>query len=153
GDPTARPPMLVGLYPWVQGNGYYGQQILAYNDFDVQDNFQSCDAQLAAQEVLLCAADKLAEIADSVGPIRWDIDYWSSATSNEDVTIEIPPQATQDRFIARDMALNTLASAAQVDLRHPGGAVWPSPPYVGNPDQTDTDCIRAYALAAAGDSS
>src|SRR5262249_49205988 len=72
---------------------------------------------LEAQEILLCAADKLAEIADTVTPITWESDpgFISGPDRAIHATITIPPQATKDKFIVRDMAINVLAHLARLE--------------------------------------
>lgn len=72
----------------------------------------SCGYDLATHEALVCAADRLAEIADSTGTVHWEIDYENYYQAYTNVSVTIPPQATADRFIARDMALNALSLVA-----------------------------------------
>jgi hypothetical protein len=73
----------------------------------------SCDAQLLMQETLLCAADHLAQLGDSPGTVTWS---GSDGASNPaTITVTIPPQRSDDIFIARDMALNALAHLLRLD--------------------------------------
>jgi len=84
-----------------------------------------CDTRLAAQELILCTADKLSEIADTVRPIEWASDHKvDNATA-----WEIPPQSSRDKFIARDLAINALAHIPLLD--------------------TDRDCIGSYSTYAS----
>ncbi len=154
--PGERHAFMIGAYPWQiredagQGNGYLHHILMGWGqDFWLR----TCDEMLAAQELLLCTADKLAEIADSVGSVHWDIKYWDELGQLVDnVSITIPPQATTDKFVARDMALNTLAALAQLELRHPAGnTAFTQGPYVGSENFTATECTTAYAAAADGD--
>lgn len=142
--------MLIGNWPWETRESTYLHHI-----FTGTDNrwFNTCDEQLSAQEVMLCSADKLAEIADSVGPINWKVEYRDTIGALlDDITVTIPPQATADRFIARDMALNALASLAQIELRHPAAGTGSSiPPFVGSDNLSEIDCTTAYGAAASGD--
>jgi hypothetical protein len=82
----------------------------------------TCDDVLYREEVLLCAADRLAEIGDSATTIYWqtkDYNETQSAAALEahPIKVTIPPQATKDRFIARDVALNVLGHLARLVQR------------------------------------
>ena len=82
-----------------------------------------CDRVLEQTEALVCMADKLAQIADAVGSLRWQVAPSTEACSAAGVPNEgpfavpwtIPPQAEKDRFIARDLALHVLATAARLE--------------------------------------
>jgi hypothetical protein len=103
------------------------------HDFISRD-VSDCDEQLAAQELLLCTADRLAEVGDSVGKVVWH----SNASWWDDITVTIPPQATKDKFIARDMAMNVLAHLAKLNSLTIWHESWP---------EGDT-CDDAYAALA-----
>lgn len=89
----------------------------------------NCDQSLAAQEVLLCAADKLLEVADTVAPVTWQ-----NRGLGDPFEIRFPPQAEEDKFILRDAALSTLAHVA-----------WYDQP---NFDWARTDCVYGYTRMA-----
>ena len=132
-----------------------------------------CSRGLAMQEALLCAADRLAQIADSTGTLRWDVKYESPEVSPVEIEVTIPPQATKDRFIARDMALSTLGAMVAEewgwadgkncvdqhaeDLRTQTGDFGPVMPFVGIPDfeadrvgfNRESLSVRANLYAAA----
>jgi hypothetical protein len=85
-----------------------------------------CDRVLEQTEALVCMADKLAQISDAVGALRWDrvaVPEAAEAAGVAGVALEdefnapwtIPPQAEKDRFIARDLALHVLATAARLE--------------------------------------
>jgi hypothetical protein len=84
---------------------------------------RTCDERLAQTEALVCMADKLAQIADAVGSLRWELPPSEAACTaagveskgNFAVPWTIPPQAEKDRFIARDLALHVLATAARLE--------------------------------------
>src|SRR5207245_1202303 len=86
----------------------------------------SCAQALKSEQTLLCAADKLAEVGDAVGPILWKGQVLASS-SNPAGTYDsgklppnflsewrIPPQAEKDRFIVRDLAIHALGMLATV---------------------------------------
>jgi hypothetical protein len=96
---------------------------------------QAAAGLLEREEHLLCIADKLAEIADAVGPVVWRHEGARGAFKNYadagaatyepgSVTTEypdlakvwtIPPQADKDRFIVRDLAIYALAHIPYLD--------------------------------------
>jgi hypothetical protein len=89
---------------------------------DRPGTFRSCDAYVYREEQLLCTADRLAQVGDSAGTVYWDSrEYVGSDSSGYPITdpikITIPPQATKDKFIARDMALNALGHLSRLTLR------------------------------------
>ncbi len=72
----------------------------------------SCDERLEDEETLLCIADKLAEVADNIGTVEWKNPEFASHPA---VLGAIPqgwwmfgPQATADKFVARDLAIQVL---------------------------------------------
>ena len=101
-------------------------------------NFDSCDDILFHEEVLLCTASKLDEIASAAKPLVWDNvgtrPSWFPAQLKKPIIL--PPQRNQDRFIVRDLALNVLAHLARLDLQ--------TPQALGQ-----TTCAHAYAAAAS----
>jgi hypothetical protein len=94
---------------------FHDSQASAGGGADFNPDDQSCDVRLAMQETLLCAADHLAQLADSPGTVTWSGNDGSPGAST--ITVTIPPQRTQDVFIARDMALNALAHLARLDTK------------------------------------
>ncbi len=88
----------------------------------------SCDGLLRAQEIMMCTADKLVEIADSVGTVTWDVNYKGAGAEGtggdpsgiDTAKLVIPPQRTADRFVARDMAMNVLGQLAASEWYIPG---------------------------------
>jgi hypothetical protein len=74
-------------------------------------------------EGLICVADKLTQIADAVGPISWkQVTALNRRLAETDASVAelgtkwtILPQSERDRFIARDLALHTLAAAIRLD--------------------------------------
>ena len=107
---------------------------------------RSCDQGLYYQEALLCAANRLAQVADSVGTMTWTTADPNVPGSSDppdpadDITVTVPPQATEDRFIARDIALNVLAHLARAQLITPAPIVW---------DDNQRTCVDAYGEVAA----
>ena len=94
----------------------------------------SCDTLLAWQQSLLCTADKLTQVADAVAPLRWE--------KTASLTIPgiagpwlIPVQSSQDRFIARELAIHVLAHLAWLDIIRVGASL----PF--------TTCAQGYADA------
>lgn len=90
-----------------------------------RNRWGSCDEILVGEEALLCVADRLAEIADAVDTIVWhDVGYYrpdsAGAAPFQPLTVRIPPQATKDRFITRDLALNVLGHLVRLDDLSPG---------------------------------
>jgi hypothetical protein len=86
----------------------------------------NCDGVLQTQEELLCIADKLAEAADTVAPVRWE--YLGTY-------LTVPPQAAEDKFILRDLALNALAHLASLANARPSLNIGA------------TTCAQAYVAA------
>lgn len=104
----------------------------------------SCDRGLFYQEILLCAANRLAQVADSVGTVTWKSvqpSNMGTPSSNVPITVTIPPQATEDRFIARDVAISALAHLARTQLIAPGAS----------PSGADVTCTDGYADEANGE--
>lgn len=100
-----------------------------------------CDQQLAYEEHLLCISDKLAQIADAPMPLHWTkVPASPTISGMPPGPWRIPPQATKDRFIARDIALHIAALVGFTDL-----TTRPPPP--GESD--DRTCARSYGEAAA----
>jgi hypothetical protein len=126
-------PTLVSLPPWIVG--------ATNNDWFVYGGLgQSCDVEMIQEQNLLCIADKLAAIGDAVGTIVWpavdpslqqlELDCAGSGTTSFSygsdaappacspdlyVTWSIPPQADNDRFIVRDLAIHTLGLIPTID--------------------------------------
>ncbi len=86
----------------------------------VFDRPASCDHLLAFQETALCMAEKFASIADAVDTLHFPVEF-GDGDSPTTVEIIFPPQSMEDRFIARDLALNALAAVAELDLAKPFG--------------------------------
>lgn len=82
-----------------------------------EDNW-SCDAQLLMQETLLCAADHLAQLGDSPGTVTWSGSDDNPSSLSQTITVTIPPQRSDDIFIARDMAVNALAHLVRLDTKN-----------------------------------
>ena len=95
----------------------------------------SCDRYLRAEQVLACAADKLGELAESVGPIVWQVPRARVAGLTEG-PYAFPPQETSARFIIRDAALHTLAHISWLDMAPMAGA------------ETGVTCTDLFAKAA-----
>ncbi len=89
----------------------------------------SCDDILLKEQQLLCVADKLANVADAVQPLVWE-------TAAGKPRWIIPPQRNADRFIARDLAITTLANLARMDQEVPSWGL------------SEYDCSEAYAKSA-----
>lgn len=75
----------------------------------------SCDRRLHIMENLVCAADKLLEVADTVRPLEWRFEW-----GEESRAMVIPAQDPRDKFIVRDLAINVLAHLAMLG-RDPQG--------------------------------
>ena len=85
-----------------------------------------CEMRLQVQDLLLCAAGKLEAASSTVDTVRWTVHYQDERKvvahpenefiDTEEVTYIIPPQATEDQFILRDLAIATLAQLARLDL-------------------------------------
>ncbi len=130
GDLLGRPKMYVhppfsdNVFNKANAPGFF-----MFHGLGMTTGVDSCDGIVRAQEILLCTADKLAEIAESVGPVEWEIDYTgfgdegASEEPNwidlESAKLLIPPQRTADRFIARDMAVNVLGQLAVAEWYTP----------------------------------
>ncbi|MFO0570862.1 MAG: hypothetical protein U0263_34815 [Polyangiaceae bacterium] len=121
--------------PWMPLNGgndswFVFKQKL--NESTGATTFSTCEELLAVEEVLLCAADRLNEIANAVAPITWPslnsglVTYTknpegSAAPAYMHDEWVIPPQSTKDKFVVRDLAINVLANLARLDLEQPTG--------------------------------
>jgi hypothetical protein len=76
------------------------------------DTRVSCDRNLAWMEDSLCIAAKLADLAEAVAPVTW-----SNATApGKPAPWVFPAQSEQDKFVARDLAIYTLANLTFTDL-------------------------------------
>ncbi len=103
--------------------------------------FSSCDDIVAHAEILLCTADKLLELTESVGVVVWNgVKYAPDGTFPEEVRQPwlIPPQASRDKFVARDLAINALAHLARLLLERPATTT---------ATQTWATCAEGYAAA------
>jgi hypothetical protein len=119
-------------HPW-NGSSYY---IFPHSP-------ASCDEQLEDEEVLVCVADKLQQVADSPSALVWS--HTGAVTPPAGLGITkgtwtIPPQPTGTRFIARDMALNVLAHVARLDMEAPAAPA--NSPFVG------ASCAKMYSAVA-----
>lgn len=136
-------------YKW--GNALGGYYFFYWKGLN-SDFTQDCDKALFMEETLLCAADRLTQLSDSPGTTTWNVPkaaYTGSSVEdpNEDddeVTVTIPPQGSDDLFIAREMAFNILAHINGLETRP-------------DPEPTDPEeglalasCNTVYARAAAG---
>jgi hypothetical protein len=118
GDPTFYPQLQ--LFPATS-------MVFPFNVFQgAGTDLPSCETQLLQEEMLVCIASKLIEIADAVAPIVWqkvptknEGPLWGSNQYPLGPWI-IPPQSAEDRFIVRDQALKVLTSMMYVE-------------YIGNP--------------------
>ena len=113
-SPKAWPPSIV---PWgiglIGGQPFQSFYVFPFAPF-------TCDAVVEYEETLACIADKLAEVSEAVAPIRWSkVPPFPTTTGMPPGPWVIPPQATKDRFIARDLAIHTLAHIGLVDLARP----------------------------------
>ena len=95
--------------PWLDAGGVPAWFAFNYKPLD------SCPMQLHHEELLLCAADKIASVADSVTTERWRY-LTFSGSEREMVEWSFPPQMESDRFILRDVAIHTLAQVALLDV-------------------------------------
>lgn len=112
---------------------------------------QSCDEQLQRQQIMLCMADKLDEVADAVGNVTWSKVPSDASSIPAPFTIPegpwtFPPQAEKDRFIARDLAIYTLANLALTDMAQPTGDMGPD---MNGGTFPKSVCSEAYARATA----
>lgn len=124
----------------------------------------NCAVSVREQEGLLCIADKLAEVADAVGPVVWP----SRNSKASDITLGdtdmaalggmsgrdqfmgrwvIPPQSDKDRFVVRDLAVHVLSYI-------PVLASMPMAPFAMGSASTSSEggraCTAIFADAAAG---
>jgi hypothetical protein len=115
----------------------------------------TCDEVLEAEEALVCIADKLSQVADTVGPITFHTPEFAfnlcGSLGNCSVGLIqdtgdwiIPPQADASKFIVRDLAINILAHVPMVDAF--------SGQNFGNPAPFTT-CAQGYNLYANGNTS
>ncbi len=99
-----------------------------------------CDNYLEAQQILVCAADKLAEVSEGTAPVVWQV---AGVGSDTGIILPaagpytFPPQDPTARFILRDLALHTLAHVVWLDVLQPTGTA------------TGTTCTDLYAKDAA----
>ncbi len=119
------------LPPWGRGDGFTYWYI-----YNVPAGAPDCSGRLYMEQSLVCVADKLSQIADAVGDVIWPplpigacpptspYEYGegdAAVLGNGTGTCEyaagwdIPPQADADRFIARDLAIHTLAMIPVLD--------------------------------------
>jgi hypothetical protein len=106
----------------------------------------TCPDLLRYEQVLILMADKLRELADTVNIVQWQIP--PSCTNNACIPLfhdlpgpwQILPQSDLNRFVARDLAIYTLASLAQTDQIQ---VYFPGAPGTGY-----MTCPAAYKLAA-----
>lgn len=93
-----------------------GQATLPWNEqrswFTLSVRGETCDDLLEQQELLLCVADRLTNIADAVNTVTFEGDLLS---------LVFPPQELKDKFIVRDLAMTTLAHIALLDMEKPDG--------------------------------
>src|SRR5262249_36235381 len=77
----------------------------------------SCDEVLEDEETLICVADKLAQLADTLSPLRWHAVRFldNSNTPNDTLAWIVPPPADAEKFIVRDLALEVLAQIPLFD--------------------------------------
>ena len=83
----------------------------------------TCDERLEQVGALVCMADQFAQIGDAVGSLRWEETLTTFAIAGlspelvktGDIPWTIAPQSQRDRFIARDLALALLATAAKLE--------------------------------------
>jgi hypothetical protein len=91
--------------------------------------------RIQLEDSLLCVADKLAEVADAVGPVVWKHEkalkfldpkapysYGTPPSTKDEHASDdlfapwtVPPQADKDRFIVRDLAIHVLAHIPYLD--------------------------------------
>ena len=91
-----------------------------------------------AHEALICIANELAHVAESVDTVTWnEVAKLPAPPGLPAGPWLIPPQSSKDRFIARDLAIDMLANLALNDM-------WI--PTKGQPNTTV--CSIAYTLAA-----
>ncbi len=86
---------------------------------------QTCDDVLEYEEELVCVADKLAQLADTTGPLEWHAaSGWTFAngTSVSGPTWVMPPPAEAEKFIVRDLAFSVLAQIPLLDSQGPASS-------------------------------
>jgi hypothetical protein len=145
------------LAPWsggYGGNTYYFF-LRSQNEFIVP---LSCDELLAQEELLVCTADHLAQLADTIAPVTWNAVRFNTANvpSTNGVPAPdqapplswvIPPPADNEKFIVRDLALGVLAHVPMLDAYYMPGGVLPAPgTVVGN--QLAGTCSYLYGQLA-----
>ena len=90
----------------------------------------TCDRLLRAQQTLLCAGDLLAQVSEARSPLVWEIPSGAAtASSMPEGPYTIPPTTERNAFIARDLAILTLAHITWLDLIEPASNLggYPSP--------------------------
>jgi hypothetical protein len=85
----------------------------------------TCDAFLEFEEALVCTADKLAQLADTIAPLTWTptifpsgappSGYPASAIAGLSGTWTLPPPSEQDKFVVRDTAIDVLSHIPMFD--------------------------------------
>lgn len=112
GETCAHPPELPGALPYYPTpdfqSAWDADSPLGWYVFN--EKGQTCDAILQREEILLCMADRLAQIADASNTVRFDAITMS---------LVFPPQELKDKFIVRDLAFNVLAHLAVLDSELP----------------------------------
>ena len=98
-----------------------------------------CDVYEFQQEALLCAADRLASLADVVGPVEWEMNWINGYDQVVSGTIRFDPQQQRDVFVARDMALSALGHFIFAESKPPPGSAL-----------TERTCLEAYIDVASG---
>jgi hypothetical protein len=117
-------PAVVGDIPWSDVD--IAQFFFYSQNGDSYAIPNSCSERLQLEENLLCVADQLGAIADAVGTTVWPaletncgtpFEYGADAGTGSAACDEwdIPPQATSDQFIVRDLAIHTLGVLATLD--------------------------------------
>lgn len=126
--PNAQVPVVP---PWSEPGSY----------FIFRSSPSACEHQLAFEETLLCIADKLSEIADTPASVTWSkVPDTSPYPELPPGPWVIPPQASKDRFIARDLAIHLVAVLGFTDLTLRASAPGAS--------STTWTCATAYGEAA-----
>jgi hypothetical protein len=139
------------LDSWIPDDDYAWSGFFAYPP-------ASCDEVVEREETLLCMADKLAQVADTIVPIRWEGPSRRPGGGDYRSVWTIPPQADKDKFIVRDLAISILAHLASVDQTSVAWRwAWPSPEGSGtqpeklppSSPETGQTCSEIYAATAA----
>ncbi|HEV3194052.1 MAG TPA: hypothetical protein VGY54_26280, partial [Polyangiaceae bacterium] len=96
--------------PWASHQGYY---LFAAPP-------EMCDDVLEYEETLVCIADKLAQIADTVQNVEWHAVQFSTfigkfGSQPPPSAWIIPPQSDLEKFILRDLAIDVLAHVPALD--------------------------------------